>query len=375
MVMLSDPRAKVTIEIDGKEHGDWQNYMIESEFLTPADAFDMSIGMPNGIMPPDIDEGVDCVVKIDGHTILTGILDTIRHDIDKYNHTYALNGRDRTSLLVDCSAPITNFKGLSLLEAIKKIAEPLGIKKVELRGKNPDFDKTDIEPGMSAWDTIIRLANSAGLHAWSDPEGTLIIGAADYTTEPVAKLTLNRNGKNNIIRMDHERSSANRYSEVIFLGQTHGKKSDDAKNKLKYVHKDESAKFTKKKTVVLGDIENYAALEKAAKKYLSDMQLAGETLTVTVAGHFTDDKKTTPFMNGQRVHIESDIFGIDAVYFLMGCRYSGSKFDGTTTSLTFKEDGIWLPESKGAGRNKNNKKKKADNREKVVVDVKGYDEW
>lgn len=371
MATQNDPRANVTVEIGGKEHGNWQSYNIESEFLTPADAFDLSIGLPNGVMPPDIDEGVDCVVKIEGQTILTGILDTIRHGIDKYNHTYALNGRDRTSLLVDCSAPITNFKGLNLLEAIKKIAEPLGIKKVELRGKNPDFDKTDIEPGMSAWDAIIRLANSAGLHAWSDPEGTLIIGAADYTAEPLTKLILNRKGdNNNIIRMDRERSSANRYSEVIFLGQTHGKKSDTAKNKLKYVHKDESAKFIKKKTVVLGDVENYAALEKAAKKYLSDMQLAGENLTVTVAGHFTDPKKKKLFMPGQRIPIESDIFGIDDIYFLMGCRYSCSKFEGTTTSLTFKEDGIWLPESKGAGR-----KKKKDDRAKVVVDVKGYEKW
>ena len=68
-------------------------------------------------------------VSINGELVMTGIVDTTQHTISKTNRTYSLNGRDRASILVDCSAPITNVKGLTVLDAVKKIVEPLGIKK------------------------------------------------------------------------------------------------------------------------------------------------------------------------------------------------------------------------------------------------------
>lgn len=375
MVIQNEKRAKISVEIDGKVHENWQNYHIESSFLTPADAFDFSIGLPNGITPPDVKEGGKCSIKIENETIMTGFIDTILHSIDKHHHSYQINGRDTTSLLVDCSAPIHNFKGLSLLDAVKKIAEPMGIKKVLLRGEATEFDKTDIDIGISGWDAIIHLANSAGLHAWSDPDGTLIIGNADYTTEPVAKLILNYNGRlNNIIRLSHEKSSHNRYSEVTFLGQSHGKSSDSAKHNLKYVHKDDSVTFEKKKTIVVGDAENLESLKKAAEKYLADQIIEGETINITIQGHFVDQAKQTLFKPGQRVYIESDIFGIDAIYFLMGCRYSLTKYEGTVTELTFKPDGVWLPESKGSRKKQAKKQKQKENKETIVLDSRGYDE-
>ena len=83
-----------------------------------------------------------------------------------------------------------------MLDAIKKIVEPLGIKKVELRAEsNPTLDKVDIDIGETAWNALIHCANSAGLHAWFDPAGTLIVGGADYSTPPVATLCCAKNGK------------------------------------------------------------------------------------------------------------------------------------------------------------------------------------
>lgn len=350
--------SKIVVEIGGKVHENWQSYEIDSDFLTPADAFSMSIGLPNGVKPPDIAEGMECTIKVDGELVLTGIIDTINHKIDKQNHQYSINGRDKCALLVDCSAPIVNFKGLSLLEAVKKIVNPLGINKVELRAKaDISYDKTDLEVGMSAWDAVAQLANSAGLHPWFDPDGTLIIGEADYITPPVAMLICNyfNDNNNNVKSVEHELSSANRYSEVTFLGQSHGKKSDRSKHDLKHVVKDETAKFHKPKTVVCGDAENLDALKKMAKKALSDMQLEGLSITVDLQGHYTDDNVL--FKNGQRVHLRSDVFEIDDIFFVMGRRFSLSRNSGMTTTLTLKEDGVWLPDSPKRKKGKKGKKK------------------
>lgn len=171
----------IVVEIDGKAHSNWKSYDIDSDFLIPADAFNFDIGTPaNHTVLPDL-SGKEVRVKINGQIVLTGIVDATQHQISKNSRTFSLNGRDRASILVDCSAPTTNVKGLTVLDAIKKIVAPLGIKKIELRAKdnNPVIDKIDIEPSETAWSAALRCANFAGLHLWFDPNGTLIVGGPD----------------------------------------------------------------------------------------------------------------------------------------------------------------------------------------------------
>ena len=361
---------EIIVEINGKVHKNWQSYEIDSDFLTPADAFSFNIGLPAGTQAPDLDEGALCTVKVGGELVLTGISSTAKHHLNKTAHTFSINGRDKAGILVDCSAPQINYKGLDLLGAIQKIANPLGIDKIELRAeKGIKFDKVDIEPGMTAWDAIISLANSAGLHAWFDPDGTLIIGGADYTTPPVAVLICNRDGKgNNVIDIDLEKSSDHRFSEITFLGQSHGKGDEDtAKHKLKWVYRDESAKFHKPKTIVLSDVENLDSLKKNAMKTISDMRLEALTLVLVVKGHHTDDDVL--YKNGQRVHVISDVFGIDAIFFVMGRRFRLSRSDGKTTTLTCKEDGIWTPDAYPKAKRKR-KKGKGGGSNLAVITVK-----
>ena len=166
----------VTVEVDGKAHNSWKSYDIDSDFLIPADAFKFDLGVPsNSTVLPDF-SGAEVKVRINGELVMTGIVDTTQHTISKTNRTYSLNGRDRASILVDCSAPITNVKGLTVLDAVKKIVEPLGIKKVALRAENnPTLDKVDIDVGETAWNAAMRCANSAGLHLWFEPNGELIV--------------------------------------------------------------------------------------------------------------------------------------------------------------------------------------------------------
>lgn len=364
----------IAVEIDGKTHEKWQEYDIDNNFETPADAFNMRIGVPDNTIVPSIPEGAKCTVRIDGELILTGFIDRIEHTISKFNHTFAITGRDKGAILVDCDAPITSFVGLNLQESIEKIVKPLGIDDVEFRAAdNIKFDKTELEPGQNAWEAVKRLVNSAGLHAWLNADGVLVVGEADYTTAAVAKLIMNYKGEqNNILDLNVQQNAANRYSEVTFLGQSHGRAKDSAKHDLKYVHKDETAQFNKKRTIILGNVENQKALEKAAKKWLADKQLEGLTITVKIPGHYTEDGKL--WENGQRVHLESDVFGLDDVFFMMSRRFQSSRSQGRVTVLTLKEDGVWLPDSPGADKARNRKNKRKRKRELAVIAPKRKEE-
>ena len=354
---MSNNYPYVTVEVDGKAHNSWKSYDIDSDFLIPADAFKFDLGVPsNSTVLPDF-SGAEVKVRINGELVMTGIVDTTQHTISKTNRTYSLNGRDRASILVDCSAPITNVKGLTVLDAVKKIVEPLGIKKVALRAENnPTLDKVDIDVGETAWNAAMRCANSAGLHLWFEPNGVLIIGGADYSTPPVATLCCMKDGKrNNFEQADLMFDVSNRFSEVTFLAQNHGKQGQDNKNDLKWVYKDPEMTTYKPKIVVVSDVDNLEALQKWAKKYIADSVLEGFTLTIIVPDHKMQDG--TLWQPGQRVHVICEEYEIDAIFFLMGRRFTLSRNGGTQTELRFKQDGIWTPDAYSAKAEKARKRK------------------
>lgn len=347
----------VVVEIDGQAHNSWKSYDIDSDFLIPADAFKFELGVPSeSTVLPDF-SGKEVKIYINDELIMTGIVDTTQHSISKNDRTYSLNGRDWASILVDCSAPITNVKGLTVLDAVKRIVEPLGIKQVELRAENnPTLDKVDIEVGETAWNAAMRCANSAGLHLWFEPKGMLIVGGADYSSPPVATLCCMKDAKrNNFEQADLTFDISNRFSEVTFLAQSHGKQGQDNKNDLKWIYTDPAMVTYKPKTVVVSDVDNLEALQKWAKKYISDSMLEGFSLTIVVPDHKMQDG--TLWQPGQRVHIICEEYDIDAIFFLMGRRFTLSRNGGTQTELRFKQDGIWTPDAYSAKAEKARKRK------------------
>ena len=140
-----------------------------------------------------------------------------------------------------------------------------------------------------------------------------------------------------------ERDIDNRFSEVTFLAQSHGRSGNSAKHDLKWVYKDPSMDLHKPKTVVVADADNLENLKRQAKKQLSDWKLEGFTLTITVGDHKTVDGKL--WEAGQRVHFIDKEEGIDAIFFIMGRRFSLNRMGGTHTELRLKEDGVWTPDA------------------------------
>lgn len=358
---------EVVVRIGGKEHKDWLSYDIDSDFLIPADAFsfETNVSQDQGVLADY--SSLQCEVLINNQLIMTGIIGHQNEMVDKSNHSITFNGRDLAGLLVDCSVKQINVKGMNVLAAAQKIAEPWKqIKKVILKAeKNPVLDKVDIEPGETAWQALSKIAYKAGLHVWLEPDGTLVIGGADYSSPPVATLCHSKyENRRNIQNIQIEYNTENRYSEVTFLGQSHTRFADSSKHDLKWVYKDETMTLYKPKTVVIGDAENLEQLKVQAKKMLSDWRLEGFSLTITVADHKTQDGVL--WQPGQRVHVIDEDQQIDAIFFLMGRRFFLNRNGGTLTELRLKEDGIWTPDAyvkkSAAARSRKGRRKGVTNR-------------
>lgn len=338
---------QIVLRIGGMEHRTWQSYDIDSDFLIPADGFDFELGVAatQGQIP-DL-TGQRCEVVINGETVLTGIIGNQRDEKDKGSRSLRLTGRDLACLLVDCSAPQVNVKGMTVLAAVQKLVAPWKsyLPKVVLKAENnPTLDKVDIEPSESAWQALSHVANSVGLHVWLEADGTLAVGGADYSSEPVATLCWSKSdNRRNVERINIERDVDNRFSEVTFLAQSHGRSGNAAKHDLKWVWQDPSMPLHKPKTVVVADADNLEALKRQAKKQLSDWKLEGLTITVTVGDHKT--AAGVLWAAGQRVHLIDEEEGIDAIFFVMGRRLMLSRMAGTQTELRLKEDGVWTPDA------------------------------
>lgn len=359
---------EVVVRVGGKEHKDWLSYDIDSDFLIPADAFSFvtNVSQNQGLLADY--SSLQCEVLINQQLVMTGIIGHQNEVIDKNNHSISFNGRDLAGLLVDCSVAQINVKGMNVLSAAQKIVKPWPqIKNVVLKAeKNPVLDKIDIQPGETAWQALSKIAYKAGLHVWLEPDGTLVVGGADYSSQPVASLCHSKNdNRRNIQSIEIEYSTENRYSEVTFLGQSHTRYANSSKHDLKWVYKDETMTLYKPKTVVIGDAENLEQLKVQAKKMLSDWRLEGFTLTVTVADHKTQNGVL--WKPGQRVHVIDEDQQIDAIFFIMGRRFSLSRSGGTMTELRLKEDGIWTPDAyvkkSAAARSRKGKRKGVTNRQ------------
>lgn len=362
----------ISILINGRAHSTWTEYRIDSDFLIPADAWRVSMGIPSGIFPPDVKKGAPVLVKIGDETVMVGRIDNVQRTVSRQKYTLALSGRDSAGTLVDCAAPIFTAKKLGLEEVIAQIVRPLGIKFIRIAAeKRNGYDKISIEPGERAWEALMKVANAAGLHPWFEPDGTLVIGGADYNILPVSSLIMRRDGKgNNLLALDEIDAINNCYSELTVLAQGHAQginsplgvvgigvfsassaieNEDDfitsnaeiGNHNIKAVVADSGVPYYRPHIVVIGDTDNLEQARYRARKLMSDAKLEGYGLIAQVKGHRTSDGVL--WQPGQRIHVKSEPHSLDAIFFLIGREFNNSRLNGKTTTLRLKEDGIWIP--------------------------------
>lgn len=389
----------VTVLINGKVHTTWGRYQIDSDFLIPADAWSVTVGLPDGVFPEEIKKGVPVQVKVGADTVLSGRIDATQRNISRKQVSLSMSGRDNAAVLVDCASPIFTSRQLGLEEVIANVVRPLGIQSIKIIAESGiRSDKVNVEPGERGWDTLVRAASARGLWPWCEPNGTLVIGGPDYTAEPVATLVMNRNGQgNNLISLNERSSIVGMYSELTVLAQGHaqGKKTqtlidvdsatfaaaltdDDSDmvesvgspetgfHALKHVVRDQSVPYFRPQIMVVGDADNLEQVQYRARKAMADARLSGFELIAEVKGHRTESGKLwTP---GQRVRIKSEPHNIDQIFFLMGREFTLSRTEGKLTVLRFKEDGIWIPDAFPKKR-KAKKHRSRNNKKLEIVDV------
>lgn len=344
---MPTPADTVQLLIAGRYHADWESYEVDSDLMTPADAWHVTLGPTERALPADVVPGATVEVRVGGQTAMTGRIDEVAHQVSRGGHTFRLSGRDGAAVLVDCSAPVFVARLTGLDEIMAKVVRPLGVQRIRIDADvTRRREKINVEPGDCAWAVLAHAAEANGLWPWFTPDGTLVVGGPDYSTPPVATLILRRDGRgNNVLQLAERRGMHNRYSELTVLGQTHGTSTETGKHNLRGGAQDTGVTWYRPKIVVDHEADSTAVCRDRARKLLADSRLHGYTLHAQVAGHRIaapgEPSDGALWEPGQRLRLFSEPHGLDGTYFLMARRFSGGRRVGMLTDLTLKEDGVW----------------------------------
>ncbi len=338
----------IRLSIGGLANETWDSWSVESDLLVPSDAFELELFTRDTIQLPSVlVEGASCELTLGRDRVLTGQIDEFEHDISRRGIAIRVNGRDKAAVLVDCSAPFVAMREASLADIIKQVVTPLGITRVEIRAANAKIRRrVQIEPGQTAWEALLQVAEANGLWPWIEPDGLLVVGGPDYTSAPVGTLILRLDGQgNNVERLSVRRSIAGRFSQVTVLGQ-HGQYDNDGldttRSHLRSVVQDESLArrgIFRPKVVIDSSSESQDMATTRARKVLADSKLEGFEIRAVVKGHRAGNGRVwTP---GQRVIVRSEPHNLDAVYFLMSRTLRLTR-QGAITELRLREDKMWI---------------------------------
>lgn len=396
----NENNEKISLIVAGKPHSDWSRYRIDSDFLKNADGWQLSLGLPDKVFPVEVVRGAVVRLQVGDETVLSGRIDSVNRLVSRDNYSLSLVGRDDAAILVDCAAPIFSANQLTLDEVIEKIVRPLGIQNIRVQADSaPRNDKVTIEPGCRAWDALEKAAAGRGLWPWFDPDGTLVVGGPDYSAEPVATLVLKIDGTgNNVLELEDSRSINGCFSEMTALSQCHARSADSKNdtaplpmdiwnddgsvkllasssgsgdgltgtNDMKAMATDPTVSYYRPQIITIGDTSNMEQVNYRVKKEMSDARLTGLDISARVKGHRTPDGVL--WQPGQRVRIISEPHGFDAVFFLMGRQFSGDR-NGQFTALSFKEDGVWIPDAFPRDKKRRHRRGKKNKNDVAVVDV------
>ena len=176
---------EVTVLVNGSDLSGWQSVRVTRGMERCPNDFEVTA---TEVYPGQVDEivmrpGDPCVVKIGKDRVLTGYVNRYTGSITKDAHQISISGRGMCQDLVDCAAtwPGQQIRAASVLAVAQQLGKPFGITASGATGPSVGQGGATIIPylalmlGETAWEVIERLCRIAGLLAFEQPDGSLLL--------------------------------------------------------------------------------------------------------------------------------------------------------------------------------------------------------
>lgn len=154
--------------VNGRRYGGWTSIGVTRAVDASSGAFTVAlterwesgVGAAAQVEPWPILPGDKCEVRLAGVPMVVGYVDIFRPSFSATDHTINIQGRDRTSDLIDCSAVHTpdEWKNIDLLAFAKILAKPFGVNVSAEVDVGKPFPVCKLQQGETAFEAIERHA-------------------------------------------------------------------------------------------------------------------------------------------------------------------------------------------------------------------------
>ncbi len=295
---------------------------VACDMLELADTFSLGFPFTQELWEATVPDS-EVQVHIDGSRVLSGYIDEQRHTGSKTQGSSLLvTGRDKGGRLVDESAPLVKYAGLTMEELVKQVVSPwfntvtlsnarnrllikgksrsaaISKEPAVLTGRNIE---RKVEPGESRAAIITHILERAELLAWSSADGKeFFVGLPNYSQAPQWHFLWPKPGTSrlkwvNVEEFDYVNSVGERYALITACGTQRGDSSNYGENVMKRRAKakneltsaDGTGKdFKRPKELLIsdGDIKSTSDAQIRADREMALRDASSKALTLTVPG-------------------------------------------------------------------------------------------
>lgn len=181
--------------VNGQIYSGWTSIGVTEAIDAASGAFTVSLterwegqnGQGAQVEPWPILPGDSCEVRLAGESMLTGYVDIFRPSFSDEDHTINIQGRDKTSDLIDCSAMHApdEWRNINLLRLAQILAKPFGVSVVADVDVGEVFPVCKLQQGETVFEAINRYAHQRGILLKPNGAGGLLLTRAGNTRAKV----------------------------------------------------------------------------------------------------------------------------------------------------------------------------------------------
>lgn len=355
--MPEDSQVILRLE-DGSTISRWQNYEINSEFLTPTDGWSFSFTTPTewkrlrGVCRKD----AQIEIEVDGCLQLTGWIDEVKAGCGGTKPvTVNVQGRDILKVLCDANVhPDIPLKGKKIYEVVEATIGSLypnvgrkvitdnaanreiltgvkGFKKsAKSRKTQTELDYCKGKANEGAFEFLARNLRRFGLWMWSDAEGNIIVSSPDYDQAPCCSI-IHREGEKRakVLDASYVERATQVPSQILVRGK--GSEKEFQKGNAEGFVSDPDRKLFVPRYVSHPQCTDDAQAQAYAEQEMTEAKKDAKVYECILRGH-SDEATGCVYAVDTIIHVEDDILGVSEDMWVRERTFRRG-IDGTTTSL------------------------------------------
>ena len=210
--------------VNGRIYSGWTSLGVTRAVDASSGAFTVDLterwesrdGAGAQIEPWPILPGDACEVRLGGKPLVVGYIDIFRPSFSATDHSINVQGRDKTSDLIDCAAIHSpdQWKNIGLLRLAQILAGPFGISVTADVDVGEPFSVCKLQQGETAFDAIERHARQRKVLLMPDGAGGLLITRAGNRRASVGLVQ-----GENILSASGSIDHTQRFSSYLVKGQ------------------------------------------------------------------------------------------------------------------------------------------------------------